>query len=258
MIQYTPKLPSEGVNTSKGKKVFRRLVFCCFIALVIIGIINASLGSIGEYVAVKYEKEINSSVSGSVCDDKMMATPESRDVQAKVKRLLSAYDKPLKIRVCVTDKYMTAKNAFATLGPTLVVTKAMYEDVKKGNDISIVLAHEIGHTVHGHSIRSIGRNLGTISIGLALALVEPSDSDVGKIVLDILSTNTLKYSRKDEYAADKFAAELCKKALKDPLPALNYIEKSLLENDPGAFEIMSTHPDSKKRVARIKEILLGQ
>ncbi len=258
MIKYTPKLPSEGVNTSKDRKVIRRLVKCCFFALVIIGIINFCLAGIGEYVAVKYEKEINAAVGDSICDKETSNTPESRDIQTKVDKLLKAYNKPLKMHVCVTDKVMREKNAFATFGPTLVVTKKMYEEVKNGNDISLVLAHEIGHTVHGDCVRSVGRSFGTIGIALALSLMQPTDSDVAKIVMEILSTNSLKYSREAEYAADEFGAELCKKALDNPLPAFHFLEKALLENDPGALEIIATHPDSKKRVERMKKIIVGE
>jgi predicted Zn-dependent protease len=140
-------------------------------------------------------------------------------------------------------------NAFALPGGEVFVLTGLLKRV--GDDdglLRAVLAHELGHAVLRHGVRSIARNA---AFGIMLSfIVGDLDGTTATIIGGASQLDTLHYSRWMESEADEFGAELLKRSGHDPLDLARFLET--LESAP-VPELLSTHPDSKQRAKAIRE-----
>jgi len=138
-------------------------------------------------------------------------------------------------------------NAFALPDGTLVLTDELVDLAGADDDMIIgVLAHEIGHVEHKHSLRQLYRAAGTVGLIMLIA------GDVGSATEDILTQGggllALSYSRDAEREADSRSAELMLAAGRDPQALMRFFEviQKKLGNGEGPG-ILSTHPPTEER-----------
>jgi predicted Zn-dependent protease len=139
-------------------------------------------------------------------------------------------------------------NAFALPGGEVFVLTGLLERV--GDDDSMlrgVLAHELGHAVRRHGLRSLARSAATsVAIGWLLGNVD----EMGRtLVAGASELEGLSYSRVMETEADQFAVELLTRAGRDPAGLARFLES--LEQVP-VPELLSTHPDPRARAEAIR------
>ena len=146
-------------------------------------------------------------------------------------------------------------NAFALPGGTIVMTDELIEMFPEEDHVlSAVLAHEIGHVEHEHSLRQIYRALGMAAmIGLIAGDAGPMLED---IVLEGSALLSLSFSRKHEMQADDFSYDILSGSGQRADGLIQFFEK--IEEDmpiPESGEWMMTHPLSQKRIENIKSRL---
>lgn len=135
-------------------------------------------------------------------------------------------------------------NAFALPGGFVVITDELIELSKSNDEIVAVLAHELGHVKKRHALRQALQ--GTISGLIIIAIT----GDVSNIAagLPALMLN-LSYTRELETEADHYALASLEAACiptKSFATILLRLEKS--HSGGAAPELISSHPDTKKRV----------
>ena len=127
-------------------------------------------------------------------------------------------------------------------------------------ELMSIIGHEIGHVVHAdtkHAMKnaylaSAARNAAGAAEGSALAKL--SDSQLGEVVTAFTDA---QFSQKQKYAADEYGFEFAVKHGFSPYGMSNSLNK-LVELSKGAKastvqKMFSSHPDSEKRAARMKE-----
>lgn len=161
-------------------------------------------------------------------------------------------------------------NAFALPGGAVVMTDGLVQRAGEqglGDEALLgVLAHEIGHVVHRHTTRMLVEQ-GVLNIGLGLAL---GDASV------IMSTGSslltgLAYQRQHEAEADCFSIGLMRQAhlstapMADLLMAISHEHQGdgaskapappdkPAEAASGWTTLLSSHPDTAERAARLKQ-----
>jgi Zn-dependent protease with chaperone function len=139
-------------------------------------------------------------------------------------------------------------NAFALPDGTVVLTDELVDLVQNDEMVLGVLAHEIGHVEHQHSLRQLYRAAG------ASALIMLIGGDIGSGTEDILVQGSallsLSYSRSAEAEADRHSVELMYKAGHDPHAIGHFLE--LIRDKLGDKEerdFLSTHPATPERIA---------
>jgi Zn-dependent protease with chaperone function len=144
-------------------------------------------------------------------------------------------------------------NAFALPDGTVVVTDGLCELAKDDRQVMAVLAHEIGHIHHRHSLR-IALESSSVAI-----LVSTYFGDVAQVTT--LSATLpaayaqAHYSREHETEADSFALEYLERSgidlhhFADILSALQAVQG---KEDSGAMTYLSSHPPTSERVRRFK------
>ena len=125
----------------------------------------------------------------------------------------------------------------------------------KGDDSELrgVLAHEIGHAVKRHGVRSLVRNG---IFGLVIIFFTGDLNDITTtLIAGASQLDSLSYSRSMEEEADAFGVDLLARRHEDPEGLARFLES--LEKQP-VPEFLSTHPDSAERAKAIRERMKGK
>ena len=164
-------------------------------------------------------------------------------------QLLSASGFPHPIRVDVLDNKMN--NAFALPGGRIIVMRGMIREAHSPNELSAVLAHEIGHVVNRDlTERSIRNN----ALGAITALV--FGGNAGTLSDTLFQTGlSLSFSRSDEAAADEYSVDLLNQLDLDPRGGAAFFERLSKSGRLGGIlpGYLNTHPESDGRAAYFRE-----
>jgi predicted Zn-dependent protease len=164
------------------------------------------------------------------------------------KRLCAANginDSSITLHIFVRDEV----NAIALPDRHLVVYTGMIRYCKSPEELSGVLAHEIGHIERGHIMKRLRKEVG-LSMLAALAGGD-ANGEIARETARLLSSTA--FDRQLESEADASAVHMMAKAGIDPGALADVIFRlSHEKNDvPKRFEWISTHPNSQDRCAEI-------
>ncbi len=187
----------------------------------------------------------------------------------KIGKTLAGYSdmpdtfKGYKFAVLNTDEV----NAMAAPGGFIFVTMGLLKILPNEDALAAVLAHEIAHIVNEDGVNAISSSHLTkalVLVGRGAASEATSGSFVGQELTNIFSESVgdvvhtmldKGYSRRQEYSADAYAAELLARAGYNPQSletvflALQKLEGS---SEGGWF---STHPDPEDRIDEVKDVV---
>jgi predicted Zn-dependent protease len=153
-------------------------------------------------------------------------------------------------------------NAFAAPGGFIYVTRGILALMNSEAELAAVLGHEMGHVAARHSLKRLS---GTILLSVGLMLGSALNKDIAKVAglagigMQLLF---LKFSRSDEYQADSLGIRYARQAAYSPGEMLRFF--TALENmsaDSGGSRLpsfLSTHPLTKDRIAKVKEMVSSQ
>jgi predicted Zn-dependent protease len=168
---------------------------------------------------------------------------------------------PLKFHI-VEDPTL---NAFAMPGGNVVLHSGLLMAADSPEEIAGVLGHEIAHVTQRHSIRTI-----ISSAGLYL-IIQTMVGDVSGIVA-VLANNSAflldrKFSRDFEREADNHGWDYLRAANIQPEGMITFFKKmeaeekrlrekmkeaTTIDVDPGALELLSTHPATDERMKNLQ------
>jgi Zn-dependent protease with chaperone function len=163
-----------------------------------------------------------------------------------VAKLAAVAESPYDLRVAVLDHKMA--NGFALPGGQIVLFGGLVEFAETPEEVTAVVAHEIGHVVRRHTTQIILRNLGiTFFFGVMLG-----DLGSGAIAIAGETLLTLSYSREAETEADATAIQLLQRAAlrADGLASFFARMDENRPDFPAALALLSTHPSSEARAAK--------
>ncbi len=154
---------------------------------------------------------------------------------------------------------VTDINAFASGDGSIRVFAALM-DIMDDNELMAIIGHEIGH-IAGHDVRDAIRTAylaaaarGAISSteGRLAAL---TDSQLGDLALALTDS---QFSQAQEFSADDYGYKVCVEQGFDPYGMANSLQKLVdLSTGPKASalqKMFSSHPDSARRSARMREV----
>jgi predicted Zn-dependent protease len=156
-------------------------------------------------------------------------------------------------------------NAFAMPGGNVVLHSGLLMAADSPEEIAGVLGHEIAHVTQRHSIRTI-----ISSAGLYL-IIQTMVGDVSGIVA-VLANNSAflldrKFSRDFEREADNHGWDYLRAANIQPEGMITFFKKmeaeekrlrekmkeaTTIDVDPGALELLSTHPATDERMKNLQ------
>ena len=149
-------------------------------------------------------------------------------------------------------------NAFACGDGSIRVFSALM-DLMGDDELMAVIGHEIGHVVHTDSKDAMKNaylaSAAKSAAGAAGGMMEKlTDSQLGDIAQALAGA---QFSQKQEAEADDYGFEFCVKHGFDPFGMANALQKlnNLSEGQKSSMfqKMFSSHPDTEKRVARMRE-----
>lgn len=192
---------------------------------------------------------------------RILDIPEKKELLEKICEEIgkNTERKEIKYKIRIIDE--TEINAFSIPGGYIYVTRAIFDFINSEDELAGILAHEIAHIVHQHSLKKLEKDkklFTKTSLGALIAmLILDKDAEIEPIVAaaNAIRINALSgYGREMEKEADYSAIKYLSKTKYNPAGYLTFMEKLLREEkskpylDAGIFK---THPDIEERVKDI-------
>ncbi len=149
-------------------------------------------------------------------------------------------------------------NAFALPGGHVFVSRGLLAKFDNEAQVAGVLGHEIGHVTARHVDERLSQVVAAeFAVG---GLGRATNSELAVLAAKMVSQGTLlKFNRDQEQEADVQGLKYMTRAQYDPHGMLEVLEV-LSEASEGSrqLEILSTHPDPKRRIETVRGLLGGE
>jgi Zn-dependent protease with chaperone function len=164
-------------------------------------------------------------------------------LETLVDRVLGGVDGPVDVSVEVVDSPMV--NAIALPGGRIVIFAGLLNKVESPDEVSGVLAHEIGHVVHRHSMQALVRHF---ALSMVITAFTGNDWKMGGAAQFLIQN---AYSREAEAEADDTGVAILERAglRADGLAA--FFAKLQKDHDDSGLRYIGTHPPLADRQAKI-------
>jgi Zn-dependent protease with chaperone function len=141
-------------------------------------------------------------------------------------------------------------NAFALPGGKVYLFSALLAKADNADEISGILAHELGHVRHRDGTRTLIHNGGTsFLIGLLFGDITGS----GALIFASRSLVTASYSREAEQDADTFAISVMHRLGRSPKPMGELMFRVTGKEADSGLSILANHPLTEDRLARMSK-----
>ncbi len=155
-------------------------------------------------------------------------------------------------------------NAFALPGGNVFISRALLEEFDNEAQVAGVLGHEIGHVTGRHVDERLSQALAVqgIAVGAGVA-AGSSDSDWVKAAVPVIvgaggQGFLLKFGRDQESESDEQGVKYMTAAGYDPQGMVEVLQiLAAASEGPRPPEILSTHPDPKRRISRVQALIDG-
>jgi predicted Zn-dependent protease len=155
------------------------------------------------------------------------------------------------ITLAIRKSDIFGANALAIPGGTIIITDQMIELAQSQEEILAILAHELGHVEHRHSLQMV------IKSSFAAFIATAVTGDAASLSAAVAGVPILliqkRYSRQFEEEADTFAFNLLQDHGLSPAAFADIMERIHAgENGTETISFLSTHPVTDKRIQRAR------
>ena len=208
--------------------------------------------AMGSEAAPEFEKEFGGKVPNQQLQDYV------RSVGMKLAGV-SDRARPYEYTLVSSD----VPNAFALPGGKIFITAGLMSRMENERELAAVLAHETAHVAAQHNVLGMQRQMGASVLAELAGMVIGGDKGkaaqaAAQIVTGVAS---LKYSRDDEYEADKYGIKYMQRAGYNPYGMVELLTtlKNLSESEGGTLtEMFQTHPLTQKRIDQARGVITAE
>jgi Zn-dependent protease with chaperone function len=253
--QVAPELERPSFQLSGWPAI---MLACVAIAAVIAGAYVWGMGAVAEGAAsvapVALEERLGRAVTNTLVPARERCGGPGTKALGKVAARLAAAVPGSPYRFRVEYSRSAVPNAFAAPGGYIVVFRGLLEKMQTPEELAAVLAHEMEHVIHKHSVRLLARELSSEAL-LSMVLTDPSGTPAAFGTVATLAN--LRHGRADEEQADTESVALLAKArirtngLADLLRRLSAFP---LESQ---LAYLSTHPTTSDRIQRLTRLSMA-
>ena len=146
-------------------------------------------------------------------------------------------------------------NAFASPGGIVHITRGALGLVRSEAELAGVLAHEIGHIAHKHTVNAIKKSK-AVQLGTSETLSDrvPFLDKLANKAYEMVLEN--KFDRGDEMDADRVSVSLSEKAGYAPGTLAAFLTRldDRNQDQPAQNGLFASHPETKERIEAIKKL----
>ncbi len=253
-MKFSPRLPEGNVNVSKTPPLVETawilggLITLLIILYFFLGLL---VGWAARHLPVDAELWIGSHVSERLVGDK------SPPLQKRLDALVAALPQDSPLHSYPLTIYLDESNgvnAFALPGGSIVVLRGLLDTVETENELSMILAHELGHFAHRDHLKAMGRGLLVAAVAWSLSGNQKSTSE---LITGLATNIEAKYSQKQEEAADSFGLQLLNNRYGHTGGATAFFDRLAGQVSSSRFAFfLASHPHPGDRVKNIKKLIL--
>jgi Zn-dependent protease with chaperone function len=140
-------------------------------------------------------------------------------------------------------------NAMALPGGSVIVYTGLLQQAESPEEVAGVLAHELNHVLLRHGLENIMQSAGIVAI--VTVAFGNQQGFIGLLEQFGIQLATTKFSRAKETEADLTGLHLLHEAGISPDGMIAFFER-LAKTDGAPIALLSTHPMSAERAARLK------
>ena len=146
-------------------------------------------------------------------------------------------------------------NAFASPGGIIHITRGALGLITSEAELAGVLAHEIGHVAHKHTVNAIRKNK-AVQLGTSETLADrgPFLDKLANKAYEMVLEN--KFDRGDEIDSDKVSVTLTEKAGYAPGTLAAFLTRLDERNQdmPAQNGLFASHPETRERIEAIRKL----
>lgn len=207
---------------------------------------------LGEKATILVPRTTEIQLGESIAENFKQTEEVNLEASLLVNTLLDSLKINEKYPIKVTVVNSTIVNAFALPGGQIFVYSGIIHKMEDYNELVALLAHEITHVTHQHSLKSLGRSAAT-SIFISGLFGDISGVSAG--ILDQANQlKQLRYSRELETEADQHGVDFMVKYKVNPKGMLDLMQILNKESEGGnsVMKYLSTHPETKERITKLQ------
>jgi predicted Zn-dependent protease len=208
-------------------------------------------------IPVAWEKQLGDTVfEQAIGGKKLIETDEiKRDLEKLTTPLVKAIDNQgYQFQFHIIDD--PTLNAFAIPGGHVVIHSGLILNADRSEEVLGVLAHEIAHVTHRHSLKQMINSAGLMII--LQALLGDAEGVMALITQHSAFLLQQKYSRNMEGEADDSGLAYLLKAKINPNGLVTFFEKLQAQSGTmgeiqDSLNLLSTHPKTESRIEALQE-----
>jgi beta-barrel assembly-enhancing protease len=150
-------------------------------------------------------------------------------------------------------------NAFASPGGIVHITRGALGLIRNEAELAAVLAHEIGHVAHKHTVNAIKKNKAVqLGSNQTLANRAPLLDQIANKAYEMVLEN--KFDRGDELDADKVSVTLTAKVGYAPGTLADFLARldDRNKDQPARNGLFASHPETKERIDTVRKLAVGK
>jgi len=246
-----PQIPEDLDDSQSGHLRSFVLTFLKALAFLIVFVVVMDIAArlLAPFLPFKWEEALvpEAFISG--------AKPPAAGIETQLnnlgQRLAAGMDLPDDMTITIHYDRSNTVNAMATFGGHIIVFKGLLEKMESEDALAAVLAHEIAHVKHRDVVKGLWR---AVSLSILLAAVD--SSSLGGLGDAAGGAAMMSYSRSQERQADEAATEALGRLYghTQGFEDCFLILMSATEGGLKLPEILSSHPDTAKRIANSKAL----
>jgi len=255
-VKFVAKELKETADASSGKESWQTKLKNFAIVIASLVGLYLTVALVSEFAFSRISEETEEKIFGHTPFSSQVAMADSHERMDKVRELFGALTddpavRPLNYKLRLLD--LPEPNAFAAPGGWVMVTSGLLNIVTNDQALGFVLAHELGHHQHRHTLKQIGR---TAAVALTFGLLFGS-GDGGGVVSQGVNLAELANSRANEKQADEFGFRLAYRTFGNADGYFEFFEWLDRERENSGtrwLAFINTHPPSASRIERLREI----
>jgi len=208
------------------------------------------------FVPVAWEAKLGDQtlgfLEGRLCRPSALDAARQQALQRRFAKLTAGLADGYAYRLLPRNCRGVGANAFALPGGAVVITDALVKVARNDDQISAVLAHEIGHVRHRHGLRISLQAAGLAALAAALFGDATSITSLATTLPAALLQSG--YSRELEAEADDYAFQRLREVGLSPkaFAEMMLLLEKARQKTPGGEnkDYFSTHPATAKRIQR--------
>jgi Zn-dependent protease with chaperone function len=250
-MKYSGNLPTTNVNVteiSPLKEIATLVTGLLLFVLIIYWILGLGIDFAVENLTPQQEQSLS-----LMANKELFSMSHKNEISSILQKTIDALQNkcvylPYKVNIYAIDN--KGVNAIALPGGTILVFSGLLKKVRSENELTFILAHELGHFKNKDHLRGMGR---AIVLMVLFSMILGESSGIDEILTSFFTFSESSHSRAQESKADAKALKVVQCHYGHVGGSTKLFEGMLKEEESRVFgHFLASHPTHTQRIKNIE------